>query len=411
MRFRRPPTSGAATLTSAVTIRIRAQWTALTCTATGAVLGSAGATEIFANFAGAPVTGHWYPKALANKLFGSDLDLTTPDINANFNVNLGQPGCLTGIFFYLGLDNNHGSNIDLVTVLTHEFGHGLGFQTFTSGSSGAQLAGVPSIWDDFLLDTSTGLTWTAMTNAQRVTSSLNEGKLVWTGANVATNVPIVLAKGAPELKVSSPASAAGSYLVGTANFGPALSSPGVTAQVAQVVDTAPNLGLACTPLSAANAAAVNGKIAIVDRGTCTFTVKVKNAQDAGAVAVLVVNNAAGTPPPGFVGTDVTITIPSVMITQADGNKLKTALATRSRNSPAMSATVGINLALFAGADASARAWMYAPDPFQGGSSVSHWDISAFPNQLMEPAFNLDLTHEVIPPFDLTFMLLKDIGWN
>jgi hypothetical protein len=77
----------------------------------------------------------------------------------------------------------------------------------------------------------------------------------------------------------------------------------------------------------------------------------------------------------------------------------------------MSATVGINLALFAGADASARAWMYAPDPFQGGSSVSHWDISAFPNQLMEPAFSLDLTHEVIPPFDLTFMLLKDIGWN
>ena len=71
--------------------------------------------------------GHWYGKALANKLVGADLDPATPDINANFNVNLGQPGCLTGIFFYLGLDNNHGNNVDLVTVLTHEFGHGLGF--------------------------------------------------------------------------------------------------------------------------------------------------------------------------------------------------------------------------------------------------------------------------------------------
>jgi len=400
-----------ATLSSAVNIRISARWTALTCTATGAVLGSAGPTEVFRDFPGAPVAGHWYPKALTNKIFGADADPATPDINANFNINLGQPGCLTGIFFYLGLDNNHGNNIDLVTVLTHEFAHGLGFATFTNGSTGAQLGGFPSIWDDFLLDTGAGLTWTNMTNAQRATSALNEGKLVWNGPNVATNVPIVLQKGAPELRVTSPSSVSGSYLVGLASFGPPLSSPGVTAEVMPVVDTAPNLGLACTALSAANAAAVNGKIAVVDRGTCSFNVKVKNAQDAGALAVIVVNNAAGTPPPGMGGTDPTVTIPSVMVAQSDGNILKTALATRSRTHSGMLATVGINLALYMGADSAARAWMFAPNPFQGGSSVSHWDISAFPNQLMEPAINGDLTHEVTPPADLTFMLLKDIGWN
>jgi len=400
-----------ATLTSGVNIRIHAIWTALSCTATSAVLGSAGATEIFRDFTGAPVAGHWYGKALADKLLGVDADPATADINANFNVNLGQPGCLNGTFFYLGLDNNHGNFVDLVTVLTHEFAHGLGFQTYTSGSSGAQIGGFPSIWDDFLLDTSTGLTWTQMTNSQRAASALNEGHLVWNGNNVATNVPIVLQKGAPNLQVTSPASVAGSYLVGTAAFGPVLGSPGVTAEVMPVVDQAPNTGLACNPLSALNAAAVNGKIALVDRGTCTFVIKVKNAQNAGAVGVLVVNNAAGTPPAGLGGTDPTITIPAVMITQADGNSLKAALATRSRSHSGMFATLGVNLALYAGADSAARAWMYAPNPYQGGSSVSHWDISAFPNQLMEPAINGDLTHEVTPPHDLTFMLLKDIGWN
>ena len=105
------------------------------------------------DFTGAPLAGHWYGKALTAKLFGADPDPATADIRARFNVNLGNVGCLDGVFFYLGLDNNHGTNVDLVTVLTHEFGHGLGFQTFTNGSTGAQFAGFPSIWDDFLLDT------------------------------------------------------------------------------------------------------------------------------------------------------------------------------------------------------------------------------------------------------------------
>ena len=54
--------------------------------------------------------------------------------------------------------------------------------------------------------------------------------------------------------------------------------------------------------------------------------------------------------------------------------------------------------------------MYAPNPFIGGSSVSHYDVSAFPNQLMEPNINGDLTHSVIPPQDLTYPLLQETGW-
>lgn len=401
-----------ATITSAVTIVIKAQWTALSCNATSAVLGSAGATEVFSDFTGAPLAGHWYGKALASKLFGSDPDPATADINANFNVNLGNAGCLTGIFFYLGLDNNHGSNIDLVTVLTHEFAHGLGFQTFTSGSSGAQLAGFPSVWDDFLHDDTTGLTWTQMTNAQRAASALNTQKLSWSGANVTAAVPSVLAAGTQQLGISAPASVAGSYVVGTASFGAVLSSPGVSAEIMPVVDQAAGTGLACNPgLSAVNAAGVNGKIALVDRGVCSFTEKAKNAQNAGAVGVIIANNAAGSPPPGLGGTDATVTVPVASVTQADGVTLKAAIATRSRLHSGMLGTLGLNLAVRAGADAAGRALLYTPNPFQSGSSVSHWDTSAFPNQLMEPAINGDLTHEVTPPNDLSFPLLKDIGWN
>ncbi len=400
-----------ATLTSTVTIVIKADWQALTCNSTSAVLGSAGAALVFRDFNNAPVAGHWYPKALGNKYFGADLNNTSADINAHFNVNLGQAGCLDGVFFYLGLDNNHGGNVDLVTVLTHEFAHGLGFQTFTNGSNGAQLQNLPSIWDDFLLDTTTSKTWTQMTAPERVASALNSRKLVWTGANVTGAVPTVLQAGTPFLTVTAPIGAAGAYSIGTAAFGPALNSPGITGEVLPVVDTAPGSGLACTAFSALNAAAVNGKIALVDRGVCGFTVKVKAAQDAGAVGAVVVDNAAGSPPPGLGGTDPTITIPSVRITLPDGNGLKGALSTRSRLHSGMSANLGLNLSVRLGADALNRALLYTPNPFQSGSSVSHWDTIAFPNQLMEPAINGDLTHEVMPPNDLTFPLLKDIGWN
>ena len=54
--------------------------------------------------------------------------------------------------------------------------------------------------------------------------------------------------------------------------------------------------------------------------------------------------------------------------------------------------------------------LYTPDPVTPGSTISHWDTIAFPNQLMEPAINADLTHSVMPPQDLTLPALRDIGW-
>ena len=97
--------------------------------------------------------------------------------------------------------------------------------------------------------------------------------------------------------------------------------------------------------------------------------------------------------------------PSVRITQADGNTVKGALA-----SGAVNVTLALDTSKRAGADSSNHALLNSPNPVQPGSSISHWDPIAFPNQLMEPALNGDLTHSVTPPQDLTFRLLQDEGW-
>lgn len=405
-----------ATLTSTQTIVIRASFDPLTCTATSAVLGSAGAYNIWRDFPGAAQANTWYPQALANKLTGANLSAGDPlngqDIQARFNSRLGLfPDCLPGSPFYLGLDNNHGPLIDLVTVLLHELGHGLGFQTFTDGSTGAQFMGSPSIWDYFMQDDTTNKLWFNMTDAERAASALNTRKLAWTGANVTVNVPQVLSLGTPVLAISGPAAgpATGVYNIGTASFGALLSTTAVVGQLMPVVDSPNQIGVACSVLSAANALAVNGHVALVDRGACTFALKAKNVQNAGAIGVIIANNAVGTAP-ALGGSDPTVVIPVISVSQADGVTLKTALRKRSRTSSGVIASLGVNGSQYAGADPLGRALLYTPNPFQSGSSVSHWDTIAFPNLLMEPAINGDLLHSVVPPADLTFPLLQDIGW-
>src|SRR3954462_12900845 len=100
-------------LDSPVTIYIQSSFQPLACTATSAVLGSAGAIQVFGNFPSTEIQNTWYHVALANKLAGADLSpgpngTSADDIIALFNSALGQPGCLTGVGWYYGLDDNHG---------------------------------------------------------------------------------------------------------------------------------------------------------------------------------------------------------------------------------------------------------------------------------------------------------------
>jgi minor extracellular serine protease Vpr len=78
-----------------------------------------------------------------------------------------------------------------------------------------------------------------------------------------------------------------------------------------VVLSGTSLSLACAALPAGS---LTGKIALVSRGTCTFSEKIRNAQDAGAVATLVVNNVAGDPTAmGLGGIANEPTIPAYMV--------------------------------------------------------------------------------------------------
>lgn len=400
-----------ATLTTTVPIVVNAQFVPLACTATGAVLGSAGATQVFADFPGAPKAApstrtHWRTSCMAEIS-----DTPGPQINARFNSELGKANCLAGSSFYLGLDANEGANIDFVATLLHEMGHGLGFQTFTNGATGAQFAGYPSVWDHNLLDNTTNKLWVNMTNAERAASSLKPSGLSWTGARVTAAVPSVLAA-TPQLRIvgAGAKSLDGDlFAVGEADFGPKLDKSPVTGQIAQVALQADSPGSACTPFNAANAAAVRRNIALVSRGTCGFAVKVKNAQDAGAIGVIVADNAPGAVT-GMGGADASITIPAVRVTQTDGALIAASLT---KPNGSLAGTVGKmerSKTQLSGADAQRRITMFTPNPYQPGSSVSHYNTSATRNQLMEPSISADLTHTVTAPVDLTFELFKDIGW-
>jgi len=201
-----------ACLQSSVTITVRAQMDPQTCTSGSAVLGSAGSSTVHADFANAPVANTWYCQALANSRAGVDLAPSTPDINATFNSNLnGQAGCLNGRKWYLGYDGiPTGSDIDFVSVVTHEIGHGLGFQTFVS-QSGVRF-GNPARDDQYMIKLDrfgvVPSSYKLMTDAQRASANISDPNLRWIGANVdamVATIPLTGGKSETHARVHAPA--------------------------------------------------------------------------------------------------------------------------------------------------------------------------------------------------------------
>jgi minor extracellular serine protease Vpr len=100
--------------------------------------------------------------------------------------------------------------------------------------------------------------------------------------------------------------------------GPRPANP-LTAPARDVADSEPN-ALACSPVGAGTLA---GRIALVDRGECSFVTKVNNVQKAGALGAIIVNPASDfiIPMTGLIDTG----IPAVMIGSTDGGNLRTFL--------------------------------------------------------------------------------------
>jgi hypothetical protein len=397
-------------LESDVDIVVQATFQPLNCTPTSGTLGAAGALQIFASFSGAEFPLTWYQVALANKLAGFDLTPGPPDpgflqppfnddIFAFFNGAIGtDPNCLTGLNWYNGFDHNEAPNeIDLLSVVVHEMGHGLGFANFINENSGTGPLGLPDIYSVYTFDETTGKSWAQMTPAERVASATNTGNVVWSGANVTAQASNFLAAFG-ELVVNSPGSIAGTYTAQPASYGPSVTAGSITADLELADD---GTGVATDGCEALNNSFA-GRIAVIDRGGCAFVTKTLNAQAAGASAVIVVNSLpTGLPPMG--GTSAAATIPSVGISFADGNTIKAELGGGVNGTLQASATV------LAGTSNSGRVRLYAPGNVALGSSISHFDTVATPNLLMEPFINSDLT----PAFDatdLTRWAFLDEGW-
>lgn len=383
-----------ATLDSPVPIYVGAYFESqLSCSATSAVLGSAGTTFVFSDFPGAEFPGVWYHSALADAMSGADQEPGNVDIIARFNPDLGDPDCLAGSGWYYGLDHQQGNLIDFLAVVLHEIDHGLGHANFANEATGALFNNMPDVYTLFTRDTTLGLTWDVMTDAERQFSATNDRKVVWDG--LAVNAVAAQWLGPlPELLVDG----IGRMEAQPAAFGPVYRNERPSAKVVLGDDGtgAPNDG--CEPL-------VNNvwrRIVLVDRGGCTFVQKVQNAQDAGAVGVVVANNQpTGLTPMG--GSSATITIPSIGITQASGDALKAEMIAEGPDE--VEAKFMYSETLLSGTEAG-MVRIYAPPTVALGSSGSHWDVSATPNLLMEPFINADLDDAL----DLSPALLEDEGW-
>ncbi|PVG82038.1 hypothetical protein DDE18_15240 [Nocardioides gansuensis] len=217
-----------------------------------------------------------------------------------------------------GVTTNYCSGVSSDDVVAHEWGHA--YTEYTHGliyqwQSGALNESYSDIWGE--------------------TVDLINGRMDADEGDIAAKRPVGVCSShspaRPVAVINSPASIAKVCQAGAASFGPQLSATGVTGDVVLGVDNgqpapdgtpSPSTSDACTALT--NGAAVAGKIALVDRGACAFTIKVKNAQNAGAIAVLVADNVESTPA-GMSGVDSTITIPSVRIRLSDGNLIKSEL--------------------------------------------------------------------------------------
>lgn len=397
-----------AIMQSEVPINVGARFVPQACTATGAVLGSAGATQVFRDFVGATRPNTWHNVALTESIVGVELNPGQLDISSQFNSRIsGDPACLGGADWYYGLDGQTpAGTVNFLNVVMHEIGHGIGFQSFMNVGTGnflgfvapspANPAGAPGFPDVYLanaFNNTLAKPFVAMTAPERAFSVRNAGQTVWTGPDVSAAASDFLDA---QLAINV-AGIAAPLPAGRSSLGPAVAGPEFTGIVAVANDGTDAGGDACTPL--VNASDIAGRIALVDRGVCSFDVKVLNAQAAGAIGVLVANNVPGVIEPG--GVNAAVTVPVLGISLDGGNQIR-ALA------PGPQVAAVADAVRRVGADDLGRVRLNTPAALAPGSTFSHFDTALSPNALMEPSITGTLRADL--DVDLTPALFRDTGW-
>ena len=125
---------------------------------------------------------------------------------------------------------------------------------------------------------------------------------------------------APRFIVDTPSAIARTYFASPAHFG--AGTPTLAGTLVRALDPADGVGPtttdACSPLT--NPVDVAGNLVLIDRGTCTFVIKVANAQAAGATGVIIANND-GDNLISMSGVDPSLTIPAIFVGQSVGATL------------------------------------------------------------------------------------------
>ena len=363
-------------------------------------LASASAVTFTRNFTNAPRSNTFYPISLANSLANIDLRPALDDIDVTVNSN----EVLNNGVWYYGFDGNTPPGlINFLDVIAHELGHGLGFSSGTSTTTGQFFFGGPDIYSSMIRDAEIGLLWTEMSNAQRVASATNDPNLVWDGpfSNVA-------ARGVNDFVISGVqnfTNSGDSFVANPVLFGGAVPTSGFSGALVLTDDGVEPFTDAAADIINGNE--VSGNIALIDRGNEFFDVKVSRAQVVGATAVILANNVDGDAlisPTASDTADPIPTIPVIFVSENTGNTLKTFLSESS-----ITVTLFSDTLIVEGEDGEVltQLRLNAPSVLQPGSSVSHWATAASPNLLMEPAINRNLAANL----DLSTLLMKDIGWS
>ena len=220
-----------------------------------------------------------------------------PGLSFNFPLNLNQspatyrPAAVTNLFFW----NNY----------LHDFAYQYGFDEAAGNFQVNNFGNGGAGGDDVRAEAQDG---SGTNNANFLTPA--------DGARPRMQM-FVWNQGPSSVTVNSPPPAT-VYQPGNAGFGP------LTFNLSGDLELASPLN-GCGPL----AGFTPGKIALIDRGDCTFVLKALNAQNSGAVAVIICNNVPGDPI--SMGGAGPVTIPSLMLSLNDCNTIKSKMGSNTVN--------------------------------------------------------------------------------